>query len=146
VFFLRKYYPDAVYTAGLGELQDTQEKRLDAWSKGYLKGLPDLIIFNRHRRWTGFAIELKHPGFEPEARPAQFTALSSLEELGWKILLSNDYDEICKNISEYFQCLVITCSCCGQTYSSNQAAEAHRHRKRLREVHSINGKDLSSQP
>ena len=42
VEFVRKRYPSALITAGLGELQDTSRKRIDSWKKGYQKGQPDL--------------------------------------------------------------------------------------------------------
>ena len=38
VDFLHTYHPEALIVAGLGELQDTIEKRIDAWRKGYTKG------------------------------------------------------------------------------------------------------------
>lgn len=45
----------------MGELQDTDAKRLDAWSKGYMKGQPDLLVLNRHWKYCGLAIEFKSP-------------------------------------------------------------------------------------
>lgn len=37
VHFIRKFYPEAVIVAGLGELQDTRAKRINSWKKGYQK-------------------------------------------------------------------------------------------------------------
>ena len=61
VYFLKKRYPHSLFTATLGELQDTCERRIDFWRKGYLRGSSDLIIHNLHKRYTGFAIEIKNP-------------------------------------------------------------------------------------
>ena len=101
VKYARKFHPRAILCAGLGELQDTEERRLSAWAKGYLRGQPDLLVLNRHRRWTGLAIEFKHPGFEPVATPAQEEWFRKLQRQGWLTLLSNDYDSACRCIDEY---------------------------------------------
>ena len=48
VSFLKKRYPNSIFTATLGENQDTSKKRIDSYKKGYLQGSPDLIINNLH--------------------------------------------------------------------------------------------------
>ena len=52
VSFLKKRYPHSLFTAMLGDFQDTCEKRIDSWRKGYLRGSSDLIIHNLHKRYT----------------------------------------------------------------------------------------------
>ena len=37
VDLIRKYYPDSILVAGLGENQDTDDKRLDSYKKGYTR-------------------------------------------------------------------------------------------------------------
>ena len=37
VDLIRKYYPDSILVAGLGENQDTEDKRLDSYKKGYTR-------------------------------------------------------------------------------------------------------------
>ena len=44
VGLMRRYYPDSILVAGLGENQDADEKRLDSYKKGYMRG---------HRRCFG---------------------------------------------------------------------------------------------
>ena len=61
VNLIRNYYPDAILVAGLGENQDTEEKRLDSWKKGYQRGQPDLMILNYHINYKGLCIEFKSP-------------------------------------------------------------------------------------
>ena len=48
VDLIRKYYPDTILVAGLGENQDTENKRLDSSKKGYMRGQPDLLVLNYH--------------------------------------------------------------------------------------------------
>ena len=46
VDMIRRFYPDTILVAGLGELQDAEDKRQDSYKKGYIKGQPDLLIIN----------------------------------------------------------------------------------------------------
>ena len=61
VHFLKKRYPHSLFIVTLGENQDTVYKRIDSFKKGYLRGSPDLIINNLHKRYSGFTIEMKSP-------------------------------------------------------------------------------------
>ena len=38
VDLMRRYYPDTILVAGLGGNQDTEDKRLDSYKEGYIKG------------------------------------------------------------------------------------------------------------
>ena len=60
VRYIRKYHPDALIVAGLGEYQDTVQRRSDAYRKGYIGGQPDLIITNPMNGYNGFAMSLRH--------------------------------------------------------------------------------------
>ena len=59
VGMIRRFYPDSMLIAGLGENQDTEDKRLDSYRKGYMKGQPDLMVLNYHKDIKGLGIEFK---------------------------------------------------------------------------------------
>ena len=61
VDFIRKFYPDSILVAGLGENQDTEDERLDSYKKGYVRGQPDLMVLNYHKDFEGLSIEFKSP-------------------------------------------------------------------------------------
>ena len=61
VDYLRKFYPQAVLIPSLGELQDTEEKRLDAWAKGYVGGTCDLMIMCPNASYSVFGVKFKTP-------------------------------------------------------------------------------------
>ena len=62
VSFIKKWYPNSIFTATLGENQVLSYKRIESYKKGYLGGSPYLIINNNfHKHYTGFAIKLKNP-------------------------------------------------------------------------------------
>ena len=53
VQYIRRFYPEAIMIAGLGENQkDSSEKSIKSWRKGYMKGQPDIIIMNNHKEYN----------------------------------------------------------------------------------------------
>ena len=99
--YIRKYYPDVIVIAGLGENQDTPYKRIDSARKGYLKGQPDILIISPCGVHSGFAIELKTPKGWGVLSDAQREVLRNMDKQKFKTLVSNDYDEIIRAIIEY---------------------------------------------
>ncbi|CAB4003988.1 VRR-NUC domain-containing [Paramuricea clavata] len=89
--YIRTHYPDAPIVAGLGEYQDTVQRKSDAFHKGYLGGQPDIIVVNPMNGYTGLAIELKTPKGTGEIRDNQVGWLKRLTQLGYKTMFSNDY-------------------------------------------------------
>ena len=90
VDFIRRKFPEALLVAGLGELQDTEAKRIDAWRKGYTKGQVDIMIMNRTAKATGLAIELKTPQRVRSPTPEQELFLEKLRLAKFETLVSND--------------------------------------------------------
>lgn len=130
VKWFRDRYPGMVIVAGLGENQDTEEKRLDSFAKGYTKGQPDLLVPVRTATKAGFALELKHPG-KCTAQPseAQSQVLKFFADQGWETMVSNDYDGVCSALSKHMDQRVHVCECCGRQYASPAGVERHRKRK-----------------
>ena len=56
VDYIRRFYPQLLFIAGLGELQDISDKRIKSWQKGYQKGQLDLIITSHHKKYNGFCL------------------------------------------------------------------------------------------
>ena len=109
VNFIKNYYPKALLIATLGENQITSYMRLKSYHKGYQKGSPDLIIQNLHIVYSGFAIEFKNPNGNNN----------------FKVLVSNDYDEILKEIIHYFNEVRIKCYYCSRKFKSLQTRSNH---------------------
>ena len=99
--FIRKRYPDAPMVPGLDELQDSSEKHIDSWRKGYVKGQPDILLPIRSGRKVGLALELKSPGWQGEASEHQKMFLQKLESEGWHVLVSNCYEDILFELPYY---------------------------------------------
>ena len=125
VSFLKKRYPHSLFTVTLGENQDTVHKRIDSFKKGYLRGSPDLIINNLHKRYSGFCIEFKSPKGNGVLSPDQSMILLRYQNNGFKILVSNDYDQIIEQIIEYFRDVRLLCSHCTRRFISSQSLSNH---------------------
>ena len=125
VSFIKKRYPHSLFTVTLGQNQDTVHKRIDSFKKGYLRGSPDLIINNLHKHYTGFCIEFKNPKGNGVLSPDQSTILLRYQNNGFKILVSNDYDQIIEQIIEYFRDVRLLCSYCPRRFISPQSLSNH---------------------
>jgi hypothetical protein len=131
VKWIRRFWPQAIIAPGLGELQDTEASRLDAWAKGYTGGQPDLLLLNRHQQYAGFALELKHPGHKEMCiSEKQKAVLARLQTENWRVLASNDYDQICFELGRYMRDLAPVCECCQLSFADNRALNIHLRQKK----------------
>jgi len=101
VDFCRTFFPEAILVAGLGELQDTPQKRIESWRKGYTKGQCDLMILNRSARHSGLAIEFKSPTGLGVLSPKQASFMDRLAKERFATLVSDYYDAIIVRIVEF---------------------------------------------
>ena len=125
VSFLKKRYPHSLFTVTLGENQDTAFIRIDSFKKGYLRGSPDLIINNLHKRYTGFCIEMKSPKGNGILSNDQSIMLQQYQNNGFKTLVSNDYDHMIEQLIEYFRDVRILCSHCPRRFINSQSLRNH---------------------
>ena len=112
VDYIRRFHPHAKMTAGLGEFQTTIALRIEGKMKGYQKGTADLMIMNNHLEFRGFCMEFKNPKGTGSLAEAQDAWLHDLHLTGYKVMVSNDYDVICREIDTYFQKVRLVCPHC----------------------------------
>ena len=98
---IRHFIKEAIIIPGLGEHQINSGLRSDAYLKGYTSGQPDIILLNYHTKYKGLAIELKTPTGTGILSKNQKSYLNSLENNGFKILVSNNYDEVITTLIKY---------------------------------------------
>ena len=140
VNFIRNYYPKALLNATLGENQINSNMRLRSYALGYQKGSPDLIIQNLHNVYSGFAIEFKSPIGYGKLSEHQNMMLQEYAKNGFKVLLSNNYDEILKEIIHYFDGVRIKCNHCSRKFKSSQTMKNHSnyiHRYKQKMIYSF---------
>ena len=135
VRWVRDVHPHCPIVPGLGELQDSEAKRIEAHSKGYAAGQPDLLLMSRTHKYAGLAIELKNPGhISAVASDKQYDFLERLEMAGFKVMVSNSYDDVIAAIQEYMSETYLTCSLCRRTFPTMLAYEKHARRGAARRL------------
>ena len=125
VSFLKKRYPHSIFSTGLGDNQDSVNKRIDSFKKGYIHGSFDLIVHNFHKHYTGLAIGFKNPNGRGIMSDDQSKMLRQYQNNGFKTLVSNDYDHIIEQLIEYFRDVRIKCSYCPRRFISSQSLKKH---------------------
>ena len=116
VQLIRNYYPDSILVAGLGENQDTEDKRLDSYKKGYTRGQPDLMILDYHKDYKGLCIEFKSPTNNYPVSEAQLKMKEKYRDNDYAFIVSNDYDKITKLIDKYMAGVRIPCKYCTKSF------------------------------
>ena len=125
VDLIRKYYPDTILVAGLGENQDTENKRLDSYKKGYMRGQPDLLVLDYHKDYKGLGIEFKSPTGNYYVSEAQKEMKKKYVNNGYAFILSNDYDKISKNIHEYMKGIRVPSKYCIKQFLNKDTLKMH---------------------
>ena len=125
VQLIRNYYPDSILVAGLGENQDTEEKRLDSYKKGYQRGQPDLMILDYHIEYKGLCIEFKSPTNNYCVSESQIKMKEKYRSNDYAFILSNDYDKISKLIHKYMAGVRILCKYCPKAFCSKKTLNKH---------------------
>ena len=126
VQYIRRFYPNALIIAGLGELQNSWRKRIQSWKKGYQKGQPDIIISNLHKYYNGFCIEFKTPKNNGVLSDAQKEVLKNYKNNGYKTMVSSDYDMVIKELNEYMCNVRIKCIYCNRKFISKKTLSNHQ--------------------
>ena len=123
VQLIRNYYPDSVLVAGLGEKQDTEDKRLDSYKKGYTRGQPYLMMLDYHKDYKGLCIEFKSPNNNYYVSESQLKMKEKYCDNDYAFILSNDYDKISKLIHKYMAGVRILCKYCTKAFRNKKNIE-----------------------
>ena len=125
VSLIRKYYPDSILVAGLGDNQDIDDKRLDSYKKGYMRGQPDLMVLDYHKDYKGLCIEFKSPTNNYHVSKAQYELMEKYGNNNYKFILSNDYDEICIEVHDYMKGVRLPCKYCIKHFYNKDTLTTH---------------------
>ena len=125
VQLIRNYYPDSILVAGLGENQDTEEKRLDSYRKGFQRGQPDIMILDYHKDYKGLCIEFKSPTNYYCITESQLKTKEKYKANDYAYILSNDYDYISKKLHKYMTGVRIKCQFCTKAFLSKKTLITH---------------------
>jgi len=127
VEFIKRFLKNAVLVPGLGEHQVSTQLRSDSFFKGYTSGQPDIIILNPHRYYSGLCLELKTPTGKGVVSNKQKEYLDKLDQMNYKVVISNDYDFIVVQLLEYFNDVMYPCKYCYGKRGYKTLEKLNRH-------------------
>ena len=120
VDLIRKFYSDSIVVASLGENQDTEDKRLDSYKKGYMREQPDLMVLNYHKDFEGLCIEFKSPTNIYRVSLAQKEMKKRYVNNGYAYILSNNYGKISKAIHVCMRGIRVLCKYCEKLFVTKE--------------------------
>ena len=124
--FIKVQFPQALLTIANGELQnDTYNKRIQSKLTGYVPGTFDIILNNLHKKFNGFAIELKSPTGKGVISENQLKMEVNYKQNGFNTLISNDYNHIIYEIINYMSNTRIKCQYCNMKFKSSKTLLNH---------------------
>jgi DNA-directed RNA polymerase subunit RPC12/RpoP len=104
---------------------DNAEKRIKCNQLGYVAGTFDLIINNLHKSFNGFAIEFKSPNGKGVISQKQSDMKAQYLANNFKVLISNNYDEIITEIIEYMRDTRVKCQHCSTKFKTIKTLKNH---------------------
>ena len=99
--YLRLAYPDALYCASAGGMRTSYLQAVKMKRTGYVKGFPDLFIYEPRGAFFGLAIEMKKEK-GGTASPEQKRWQEQLRNRGYASYICKGSEEAIKQIDEYF--------------------------------------------
>ena len=101
VKYLRLAYPTALYCASAGGMRTSYLQAIKMKRTGYVKGFPDLFIYEPNQDYKGLAIEMKKEK-GGVASPEQKWWQEQLRNRGYSSYICKGSEEAIKVIDEYF--------------------------------------------
>ena len=99
--YLRLAYPTALYCASAGGMRTSYLQAIKMKRTGYVKGFPDLFIYEPNADFHGLAIEMKKEK-GGVASPEQKSWQEQLRNRGYASYICKGNEEAIKVIDEYF--------------------------------------------
>jgi hypothetical protein len=99
--YLRLAYPDVLYCASAGGMRTSYLQAIKMKRTGYVKGFPDLFIYEPRNEYNGLAIEMKKEK-GGVASPEQKRWQEQLRNRGYASYICKGNEEAIKVIDEYF--------------------------------------------
>jgi len=99
--YLRLAYPHALYCASAGGMRTSYLQAIKMKRTGYVKGFPDLFIYEPNADYHGLAIEMKKEK-GGVASPEQKSWQEQLRNRGYASYICKGSEEAIKIIDEYF--------------------------------------------
>ena len=142
VKYFRETYPSHKihYRAGLGEIQDTDKKRIYAYNSGYCKGEPDFTIcavstptiasLPNEKAYNGLAFEFR----KGVLSDVEKNAIQNLKDQNYKVIVTSNFAVAIRELTIYMQHVRIKCSHCNCRFTCN----TKKYNNHLKYFHKLN--------
>ncbi len=100
--YIKLAYPTALYCASAGGLWTTKTQANKMIRTGYIKGFPDLFIYESRKGSHGLAIEMKRVKGSVTS-PEQMRWQNELRNRGFESYICKGSEEAIKQIDKYFK-------------------------------------------
>jgi prophage antirepressor-like protein len=126
VKFIRRFFPQAIMNASLGEYQDSDKKRIEGKMCGYTAGVCDIIIFNPNHHYNSLCLEFKNPNGKGVISDKQKKFMSDMKKnCRAKTIISDDYNYLVYEIMQYFSTVRIGCQHCDGKFKCQKTLDNH---------------------
>lgn len=99
--YLKYTYPQALYCASAGGVRTSMKQAIKMKATGYVKGVPDLQIFEPMGNYHGLLIEIKD--IKGVVSKEQKEWIKELNERGYYATYSKGYEATIQVINDYFE-------------------------------------------
>jgi hypothetical protein len=99
--YLKYTYPQALYCASAGGVRTSMKQAIKMKATGYVKGVPDLQIFEPMGKYHGLLIEIKD--IKGVVSKEQKEWIKELNERGYYATYSRGFESTIKVIDDYFK-------------------------------------------
>jgi len=99
--YLKYTYPQALYCASAGGVRTSMKQAIKMKATGYVKGVPDLQIFEPMNNYHGLLIEIKD--IKGVVSKEQKEWIKLLNERGYYATYCKGFDATIKVINDYFK-------------------------------------------
>lgn len=101
VQYIQLAYPNSLYCASLGGIRTSFKQAVKAKATGYVKGFPDLAIYEPMGGYYGLFLEIKSDKKKyPTKEQRQW--VSDLNKRGYYACVSKGFDETKQIVDKYF--------------------------------------------
>jgi|TARA_R110000744_G_scaffold242532_2_gene359600 hypothetical protein len=94
-------YPKILFCASAGGMRTSMSQAIKMKSSGYVKGFPDMFVYEPKNKFNGLAIELKVKGNYPS--PHQVKWISDLNARGYKAVVCTGFQEAINELNNYMR-------------------------------------------
>lgn len=94
-------YPKILFCASAGGMRTSMSQAVKMKSSGYVKGFPDMFIYEPKGTYRGLAIELKVKGNYPS--PHQLKWIENLNSRGYKAVVCTGLQECITELNNYMR-------------------------------------------